>query len=400
MVAICAILACQNSPTGTGEPDGSQLDSLHIDAPAILLVHGTSLLSAELWRIEQKVRGMQITWSSSDPSIASVRPSGGNYATLTASQRGTVVISASAGGVVGQTNVRVTAELRIQPDYVLDVPDGWPMAVGEQLQLQAGYADANGHPISEIPSVTWSSTGAAGVSVSPSGLVAASQALQRATVTATNSDGMASVRIHVLEVLAGQPASVRIVHGVPGLGPVQFQVSQGAPLSLSFGQSVELPIVSGSLIVTTEDLPPGNPIFGDPSGKFVGIVRPGDHLSLYAVGSSEGAFLQPAWTTAASISPESGLVRLIQSSTAMVVYLRANGAPIQGLPELCYFDPGVVSEYFVRAAGDFDIIGQDKYDNLQEIGRTSGSVAGGHAVTMVLTGGGQQPLSVLTFTDR
>ena len=84
----------------------------------------------------------------------------------------------------------------------------------------------------------------------------------------------------------------------------------------------------------------------------------------------------------------------------MVVYLRAERAPISGLPELCYFDPGVVSDYFVRPEGDFDIIGRAKYNEQQEIGRTRGSVRGGHAVTMVLTGGADQPLSVLRFVDR
>jgi hypothetical protein len=400
LAAICAAFGCQSSPTGSDEPDGTQNDSLHIAAPATLLVHGTALLSAEIWRVQQKVLGQQITWSTSDPSIASVRPAGGNYASLTALRRGTVAISASAGGAVAEVNLRIAANLRIEPDYVLDSPGGWPMAVGEQLQLRAAYVDANGLDIPEIPAVTWSSTAATGVSVSSSGLVTASQANQRATVTAMNTDDTATVRIHVLDVVAGQPATVRIVHGVSGLGPVRFLVNQGAPLSLSFGQSVELPILSGTLTVTTEGLPPGDPTFGNSSGKFVGTIRPGDHLALYAVGSSEGAFLQPAWPTAASISPESGLVRLIQSSTALVVYLRGTGAPISGLPELCYFDPGVVSDYFVRAAGDFDVIGQEKYESQREIGRTAGSVAGGHAVTLVLTGGGKLPLSVLTFTDR
>jgi hypothetical protein len=401
IAAICAILACQNSPTDSGgPPDGTQVDSLQIDAPSTLLVHETALLSAQVWKSHQNELDSPITWNSSDPLIASVSPAGANYAILSAFRRGTVTITASTGDVVAEVTLRVTAELRIQPDYVLDVPNGWPMAVGDQLQLEAVYADANGKAIAEIPSVTWSSTGEAGVTVSPAGLVTATRANHTATVTATGPEGTASVRIRVLDVLAGQPATVRIVHGVPALGPIRFLVSQGAPLSLSFGQSVELPIVSGTLRVATEGLPPGDPAFGDPSGKFVGIIRPGDHLSLYAVGNSQGAFLQPAWPTTASIPPESGLVRLVQSSTAMVVYLRANGAPISGLPELCYFAPGVMSDYFVRPAGDFDIIGQDKYDGQQEIGRTSGSVLDGHAVTMVLTGGGQQPLSVLTFTDR
>jgi Bacterial Ig-like domain (group 2) len=401
IAVIGAILACQNAPTDSGEPpDGTQVDSLRIVAPSTLLVNDATLLSAQAWKSRQKVYDSQITWNSSDPSIARVRPSGATSAILTAVRRGTVTITAFTGDIVDEVTLRVTAELRIQPDHVLDVPYGWPMAVGDQLQLEAVYVDAIGQAIPEIPSVTWSSTNAAGVSVSPAGLVTATQANYHATVTANGTDDTVSVRIRVLDVLAGQPATLRIVHGIPGIGPIRFLVSQGAPLSLSYGQSVELPIVSGTLRVDTEGLPPGDPAFGDPSGKFVGVVRPGDHLSLYAVGNTQGAFLQPAWPPTASIPPDSGLVRLIQSSPAMVVYLRADGAPISGLPELCYFDPGVVSDYFVRAAGGFDIIGQDKYDGQQEIGRISARVLGGRAVTMVLTGGGQQPLSVLTFTDR
>jgi hypothetical protein len=377
-----------------------QVDSLRIAAPSTLLVHDVALLSAKVWRSSQQVFDSPMTWESSDPSIASVSPSGRTSAVLTAVRRGTVTITASTGDIVEEVTLRVTAELRIQPDYVLEVPNGWPMAIGDQLQLEAVHVDVDGQPIAENPSVTWSSTDAAGLSVSPAGLVAATRAHDRATVTATGPDDTVSVQIRVLNVLAGQPATVRIVHGIPGIGPVRFLVGQAAPLSLSYGQSVELPIVSGTLRVGTEGLPPGDPAFGDPSGQFVGVVRPGDRLSLYAAGNPQVAFLQPAWPPPASIPPGSALVRLIQSSPAMVVYLRAHGAPISGLPELCYFDPGVVSDYFVRAAGDFDIIGQAKYDQQQEIGRTSASVLGGQAVTMVLTGGGQQPLSVLTFTDR
>jgi hypothetical protein len=401
IVAIYFIIACQNSPTESGEPpDGTPVDSVRIVAPSMLLVHDVALLSAEVWKNSQPVSESPVTWNSSDPSIASLTPSGATAAVVTAGRRGTVTITASSGGIDAEVTLRVTAELRIQPDYILDVPNGWPMVVGDQLQLETVHVDVDGQAIGEIPSVTWSSTNAAGVSVSPAGLLAATQANHRATVTATSPDDTVSFQVQVLDVVAGQPASVRIVHGVPGIGPIRFLVSQGAPLSLSFGQSVEPPIVSGTLRVATEGLPPGDPAFGDPSGEFVGVVRPGDHLSLYAAGNPQGAFLQPAWPTTASIPADSGLVRLIQSSPALVVYLRAHGAPISGLPELCYFDPGVVSDYFARAAGDFDIIAQAKYDEQNEIGRTTGSMLGGRAVTMVLTGGGEQPLSVLTFTDR
>jgi hypothetical protein len=398
IAAISTILACQNDPTDIG-PGATQVDSLRIVAPSTLLVHDIVLLSAKVWSRQEGVES-PIIWNSSDPSVATVKPSGETFAMVTAVRRGSVTITASAGGIVEEVALRVTAQLRIQPDHVRELPNGWPMAIGEQLQLEAAYTDVDGQPIEEVPSVTWTSTDAAVVSVSAAGLVAATQPNHVAIVTATSADDTVSVRIRVLDVLAGQPATLRIVHGIAGIGPVRFLVSQGNPLSLSYGESVELPVVSGALRVSTEGLPGGDPAFGDPSGQFVGVIRPGDHLSLYAAGNPEVAFLQPAWPPTAGIPPGSGLVRLVQSSPAMVVYLRELGAPISGLPELCYFDPGVVSDYFVRAAGDFDIIGQDKYEQQQEIGRAAVSAPSGHAVTMVLTGGGRQPFRILTFTDR
>ncbi len=135
------------------------------------------------------------------------------------------------------------------------------------------------------------------------------------------------------------------------------------------------------------------------TGEFLRVVRPGDHLSLYAVGSPQAGYLQAVWPTTASVPSDSGLVRLIQSSSVLVVP-SDRGEPANGLPELCYFDPSNVSQYFARAAGDFDVIGQDKYGQNQEVGRVVASAPGGHAVTMVLTGGGQQPLGALTFLDR
>jgi hypothetical protein len=217
--------------------------------------------------------------------------------------------------------------------------------------------------------------------------------------SASAPDAEVRVRVRVLNVVAGQPASLRIVHGIPGVDHIQFVVSQGSPVSLSFGESVELPILSGSLRVGTDGLPPSNPIFGEPSDGFLGVVRPGDHLSLYAVGSPQVGFLQAVWPTDAAVPPDSVMVRLIQSSPMQVVYVRDRGARRTDLPELCYFDPGNVSGYYTRPP-DFDIIGQNKYDDLQEVGRAAMTVPGGHAVTMVVTGGWGQPVRLLSYADR
>ena len=402
IVAILVILACQSAPTDSVEPpaDGTQLTSLEIVAPPTLLVHDVALLSAKVLNASgQQVFQSSVGWKSSDPSIVSVAASGATSGIVTAFRRGTVIITATSGNVGDTVTLKVGAQLRIQPDYLTDLPEGWPMAIGDVLQLTTVYADVNGNPIPDVPSVTWSSTNTAAVSVGPTGLVAAHQGNMRATVTVTSPDDTASVPIHVLDVLAGQPASVRLVHGIPGLGPVRFLLTQGSAVSLSYGESVELPILSGTLRVAPEGLPPVDPMIGG-TGEFLGVVRPGDQLSLYAVGSPQAGYLQAAWPTTASVAADSGLVRLIQSSSVLVVSLRSHGEPATGLPELCYFDPSNVSQYFARAVGDFDIIGQEKYGQQQEVGRVVASAPGGHAVTMVLTGGGQQPLDVLTFLDR
>lgn len=401
IAAILVILACQSAPTDSGEPpDGTQFTSLQIVGPPTLLVHDVALLSAKVLNDSgQQVFQASVGWKSSDPSIVSVAASGATSGIVTAVRRGTVTITATSGNVGDTVTLKVGAQLRIQPAYLTDLPDGWPMAIGDVLQLTTVYVDVNGNPIPDVPSVTWSSTNTAAVSVGPTGLVAAHQGNMRATVTVTSPDDTASVPIHVLDVLAGQPASVRLVHGIPGLGPVRFLLTQGSAVSLSYGESVELPIVSGTLRVTPEGLPPVDPMIGG-TGEFLGIVRPGDHLSLYAVGSPQAGYLQAVWPTTASVPADSGLVRLIQSSSVLVVSLRSDGEPTNGLPELCYFDPSNVTQYFARAAGNFDIIGQEKYGQQQEVGRVVANAPGGHAVTMVLTGGGQQPLGVLTFLDR
>jgi hypothetical protein len=399
VAVMCLVLACQNSPTGSDQlPDGNGIDSLRIVSPATLLVHDVALLRVAVWRSHQQVFDTPVTWESSDPATASLTPSGATSAVLTGHRLGTVTIRASTGSLVKEATLRVTAELRIQPDYVFDAPQGWPMAVGDRLQFQTVYVDVNGDVVAGGPSLGWSSSDPTGVSVTATGLVTALLPNHDATVTAISPDDTVRAQIRVLDVIAGQPATVRLVHAMPGSGPIRFLLSQGDSRSLSYGEAVELPVVSGTLRVGTDGMAGHSP--GDQTSEFVGVVRPGDHLSLYAAGTLEGSFLQPAWSPTVSIPPDSALVRLVQSSPALVVDLRSGGEPAGNLPLLCYFDPGFVTDYFVRPAGDFEIIGRDKYGDLQEIGRTSATAAGGRAVTIVLAGGVQQPFSVLTFTDR
>lgn len=395
VAAAVVILACDGSPTDSGRTESpDDLTSLQIVAPPTLQVHEVALLSATAFnRGGQQVVPSSIAWRSIDPSLATITATG----VITTSRRGTVRLTASVGQLTDTVTIRITAQLRVQPDMFYPL-DGWPMAIGDQLQLTAGYVDVNGQPIPEVPSVVWLSTDPAAVSVGETGLVTAHRATLQDTITAATPGETDQLAIHVLDVLAGQPARVRIAHAIPGLGPIRFTLSPGGDLSLSFGESVELPVLSGTLRVTTDGLPRAGYVDYYVPQDFLGVVRPGDHLSIYTAGSTEVGVMQGVWPTTSGVASDSGLVRLIQSSPALVLSIRSDGARTSALPELCYFDPGDVSQYFARAAGDFEIIGQQKYE-AGEIGRAQASVVGGHAVTMVVTGGGQQPFGILAFPD-
>ena len=399
LVGILVLLACQGVPTddgGSGSLDPNHFDSLTIAPPAKLLVHDVATLSAKVWKDGAQVSPSKIVWHSLDSLIADVSIPG----TVAGLRPGTVRVTAATGNVADTVPLRVYGQLRLQSDLFLDLPSGLSMGVGDQVQLGVSLVDVSGSPIPDVPSVTWTSSDPAAVSVDASGLVNTHQVKTRVAVSAATPDDTVGLQINVLDVPAGEPASVRIVHGIPGLGTIRFHLSQGSEVSLAYGQTAEVPIQSGTLAVETIGIPPGDPSLGNPNGDFLGLIRPGDHLSLYAAGSPQSGFLQALWPDTAAVAPDSVLVRLVQSSPVLVVYLRSHGDPRSGLPELCYFDPGTVSPYFARAAGDFDLIGQDKYEQEQEVGRVAASVPGGHAVTMVLTGGGQQPLGVMTFMDR
>jgi Bacterial Ig-like domain (group 2) len=396
---LALLVACNDQPTDSGGPPDESPDDitrLEIEAPPSMQVHDVTLFAAKVYsRAGQRVFPTTIAWTSSDPSVAAVGPTG----VVTTSRRGSVTVIASVDNVSDTVTLQVTAELRLQPDYLIDLPDGWPMAIGDHLQLSAAYVDVNGVPIAETPSVTWSSNNPDAVSVTPTGAVEAILAGPGAILKGTAPDAELRVSVHVLNFPAGQPATLRIVHGIPGVPRIDFAISQGPPVSLAFGESVELPIQSGGLRVEPSGLPPSNAIFGTPSDHFIGVVRPGDHLALYAAGSPQVGFFQAVWPTDLPIPSDSVLVRLIQSSPMQVVYIRNRGARRTDLPELCYFDPGNVTGYYQRPA-DFDIIGQNKYDQMEEVGRAAMTVPGGHAVTMVVTGGWGLPVRVLSYTDR
>ena len=127
------------------------------------------------------------------------------------------------------------------------------------------------------------------------------------------------------------------------------------------------------------------------------MIPPNAKQSLYGVGPTS-LYLVPMWGPD-EVLAESGMVRLLQGSGYLVVYLRPSGAPIEGLPEQCYFDPGVYSDYYVRRPGPFDLLLQAKYEARDSV-RLPATAPAGRPVTLVLTGSSAETASYMTFPDN
>ena len=394
LILVIAGVACGgDSRAPTGPPDIT-VATFEIVAKPSLLVNESALLTVTARNADGEVvpTPPQLQWASSDVAIARVNDAG-RASVVTALRRGTVAITVSAGSVDASVSLSVVARVVIGWTYPLITEE---MAIGDTLQFTAFFVDVNATTIDEHPSVTWASGNADVASVSSTGLVIGLRT-GRATITATSSDGTGTMEVFVNDFIAGVPATVRLAHVAGGYGPLTFVPSQGASVTLTFGESVEVPIVSGTFRVLVEGLPQ------DADRSW--LIRGGDRLEVF--GTSYG--VSGWWINDASVPADSGLVRFVQGTGppnfALVVLLGAPGAEVAESQLInCYFDPLSFTEYVRVPAGEHDVImgGKDLFFNPSSaFGSARGrvTVSGGRAVTYVLTGESPQTMSLRAFPD-
>ncbi len=393
--ASLSLITCA-SPTDPAEPRHG-LVALSVAAPATLFVHENHLV---------EVSGIDATggaiyplptapkFTSSDSTIVSVSPEG----VITGLRRGSATVRVSAEGVDTSFSLRVYARVRLAPADAPQWRGDLIMAIGDSIQFSAAYTDVDGNLLAETPPTAWATDSPGIASVTDAGLVV-TYASDVATLTATTPDGQAQIQLRVTEVVAGEPATVRFVHALRGVGPLTFHSNKGAAVTLEFGEWTELPVTSGTLIVNVEGLPPGAPEFAGYQ-HFVNLIHGGDRFSLFALGGTTQAFLTGVWPERRPmVGSDSGLVRILQGWEGYgVMYLTPSGGPPNGLPAECYFDPTNVSPYYGLPAGTFDVVMQQKYGS-KSVARLHASALAGQAFTGVITGNGPDTMELLEFPD-
>ena len=188
--------------TATSKPDGNA-GSASVSVPCAIPVASVSVspasASVQVGNTVQltaapkdangnPLSGRTVTWSSSNPSVATVDGTG----LVTSVVAGSATITATSEGQSGTASVTVSS---VPVASVAVSPATASLSVGQTAQLTATPKDANGNPLIGR-AVTWSTTNGSVATVSATGLVTAAGA-GSATITATSEgkSGTASVTV-------------------------------------------------------------------------------------------------------------------------------------------------------------------------------------------------------------
>jgi len=178
---------------GGDAPVNIPVESVSINGGDVTMQAGeTKTLSATV--APANATNKKVTWSTSNPMIASVD----NAGTVTARKAGTVTITATAGGK--SASVTVTIEEAPPAPYASVKIDGGDFSVkaGETHQLTAKLLAADGTEVTSDDTLTWSSSNTAVASVDANGLVTG-VAKGTANITVTVGDASDAVTVTVTE---------------------------------------------------------------------------------------------------------------------------------------------------------------------------------------------------------
>jgi uncharacterized protein YjdB len=257
------------------------------------------------------IAGKPITWSSSNPSVASVSQAGA----VTGLTEGTVQITATADAAAGSATITV----RVAVASVAVAPASSALLVGGTVQLTATPQSATG---AALPgrSVAWQTSNATVATVSATGLVTA-RAAGSATISATSEGrtGAATVTVTAVPVatVSVEPAAATVQTG----GSVQLVAtpkdSTGTPLT---GRSINW--TSGNTGVATVSI----------SGRVTGLTAGQAVITATSEGKSGTATVTVLSSPVASVTlvPTSGAISVGGTLQFTAVLRSAGGDTLTG----------------------------------------------------------------------
>lgn len=173
------------SPPPPPPPPAPTVSTVTVSPAAVSLAVGaTTTLQATVKDAQgNTMSGQTVTWSTNDPSKATVNANG----VVTGIAAGSATITATASGKSGASSITVTAPPPPPPvvTTVTVAPSSAAINVGATTQLSATVRDAQGNVMTG-QTVTWSTDNSAVAAVNANGLVTGVAAGQ-ATITATCS---------------------------------------------------------------------------------------------------------------------------------------------------------------------------------------------------------------------
>lgn len=149
-----------------GQPGTPGLQKLILSTSSVTLQIGENCTLTVTTEPED-IDGAVLTWTSSDPDIASVAETSENSATVTALAAGTASVTVSCGDINATCNITVTEETDGPvAEKVTVTPETASVEVGETVQLEASV-----EPADTGFEITWTSDNPDVASVDENGLV-------------------------------------------------------------------------------------------------------------------------------------------------------------------------------------------------------------------------------------
>ena len=232
-----SVTAAMGGVTGSASITVGQpiLRSITVTGPPSVALGATAQLTAQGVYSDQSTTTVtsQVTWQTSDSTVATVSASG----LLTAKKLGSVTVTATFGSLLGSVPVTVSAPIlaSIQVN-----PSSFSIAAGQTKQLKASGVYTDGSVLDVSSQTTWTSSATNVVTVSASGLATgASQGSATITATVGSVSGTASATV--------TPATLTSITVTPSTASIAMGQTQAFTANAIFSDGSSTDITSSAV---------------------------------------------------------------------------------------------------------------------------------------------------------